>query len=467
MVIKAIPESPAELEELLADPKALGEFMGSEENRKAFLANYATKFATADKGETEAQRLEQTSKVLEKLFEDHDAKMPEHLKRLALSPEAAGGPATGVNHSAYKGLDLSKKQMHQIAATGEGPGIAVKDFDHLGKFANYISTHLTGQTIDLSRMRSVGKALGEGQGDQGGFLVPEEFRAELMTLALENAVVRPLATVIPMSGPTFKVPTIRDTSHASSVFGGVTATWVPESGTIGQTEPTFSQVVLTALKLTGSTRVANELIRDSAIGIQPLINTLFSEAIRYFEDDAFLNGIGGAQPVGILNADALVTVAKEVGQTASTFVFENVVKMFSRMLPESMSRAVWVMNSTVMPELYGLSLNVGTGGSAMFIANGGIGGTPGSTLLGRPIIFTEKTQALGTAGDIRLVDFSHYLIGDRQSIELAVSEHSRFLTDETEFRLIQRVDGRPWLDSALTPKNGDTLSPFVQLATRA
>jgi len=128
---------------------------------------------------------------------------------------------------------------------------------------------------------------------------------------------------------------------------------------------------------------------------------------------------------------------------------------------------VWVMNSTVMPELYGLSLNVGTGGSAMFIANGGIGGTPGSTLLGRPIIFTEKAQALGTAGDIRLVDFSHYLIGDRQSIELAVSEHSRFLTDETEFRLIQRVDGRPWLDSALTPKNGDTLSPFVQLATRA
>ena len=44
----------------------------------------------------------------------------------------------------------------------------------------------------------------------------------------------------------------------------------------------------------------------------------------------------------------------------------------------------------------------------------------------------------------------------------------KFQTDETAFKIIERVDGRPWLNSALTPKNsGSTLSPFVKLGARA
>jgi len=66
------------------------------------------------------------------------------------------------------------------------------------------------------------------------------------------------------------------------------------------------------------------------------------------------------------------------------------------------------------------------------------------------------------------VDFSYYLIGDRMALEMASSAHTRFPTDETDFRFIQRVDGRPWIDSALTPRNGsDTLSPFMAIAARA
>jgi hypothetical protein len=43
----------------------------------------------------------------------------------------------------------------------------------------------------------------------------------------------------------------------------------------------------------------------------------------------------------------------------------------------------------------------------------------------------------------------------------------RFGNDQTAFRLIQRVDGRPWIQSAITPANGgSTLSPFVELSTR-
>ena len=47
------------------------------------------------------------------------------------------------------------------------------------------------------------------------------------------------------------------------------------------------------------------------------------------------------------------------------------------------------------------------------------------------------------------------------------SPHFKFSSDQTAYRIIERVDGRPWLQSAITPQNSsNTLSPFVQLATR-
>ena len=84
------------------------------------------------------------------------------------------------------------------------------------------------------------------------------------------------------------------------------------------------------------------------------------------------------------------------------------------------------------------------------------------------MIITEKAQSLGTAGDIYFVDFGQYLIGDRQAITMARSEHVNFTTDELAWRFVERVDGRAWLQSALTPRNGtNTVSPFVNLATRS
>jgi HK97 family phage major capsid protein len=84
------------------------------------------------------------------------------------------------------------------------------------------------------------------------------------------------------------------------------------------------------------------------------------------------------------------------------------------------------------------------------------------------VIFTEKMETLGDAGDIAFVDLSYYLIGDRQQMSAMTSEHFKFSTDTTAYRIIQRVDGRPWLKSAITPHKGsNTLSPFVKLAARA
>ena len=47
------------------------------------------------------------------------------------------------------------------------------------------------------------------------------------------------------------------------------------------------------------------------------------------------------------------------------------------------------------------------------------------------------------------------------------SPHFKFSTDITAYRFIERIDGRPWLTSAITPRKGsNTLSPFVKIAAR-
>jgi HK97 family phage major capsid protein len=330
----------------------------------------------------------------------------------------------------------------------------------LGEFAKAVIGAEKGQ----SDMRL--KVLGEGVGDQGGFLVPEEFRAQLLSLALEDAVVRPRAFVLPMTSSQMRVPSIRDTSHASTTFGGVRGYWTAESSSYTASEPTFASLALVAKKLTGYTTASDELLADSAISLEALLIRLFSEAIAFFEDDSFINGVGSGQPLGLLNADALVTVAKETGQAASTIVYENLINMWSRLHPRSKANAVWIVHPDTFPQLAQMSLNVGTGGSPMWIANAA-GGAPNS-LFGRPIIESEKAQTLGTAGDIYLADLSYYVIGDRQTLTMASSSHVRFQNGEVAWRLTSRLDGRPWIDSALTPRNGsNTVSPFVNLATRS
>ena len=136
------------------------------------------------------------------------------------------------------------------------------------------------------------------------------------------------------------------------------------------------------------------------------------------------------------------------------------------MIPSSLNNAVWVAHPDIIPQLLTMSLTVGTGGSAVYV-NNAAEGIP-TTIFGRPILFSEHCKTLGTVGDIFFADLSYYVIGDRQGVSIASSPHYRFANGETVWRFTERIDGAPWLNSAITPAEGsNTMSPFVALATRS
>lgn len=440
MAKMTIPTSQNELEELLADPAKAGELVNNGQMSEAVKA-YASAINRTDP-DVKSQVDAQVKSVLFDYLRENNQK----LTKDALNTRPGQGKNATVFNAAAAGAKIEN------------------EFSGAADFFQTIH-HNTERTPDvMAKLNRVRNALSSNDGASGGFLVPETLRSEILGLSLENGVVRPRATVIPMSTPRTLIPSVDSTSNVSSVFGGITAYWAEESGTLTASNPTFARTSLDAHKLTAYTECPNELLADG-VAFEAFLQSAFPAALAFYEDDAFLNGTGVGQPEGLYNAAAGVTVTKESGQPNDTIVWENIVKMYARMLPGSLNSAVWLASPDTFPELATMALSVGTGGSAVWLNNGVAG--PPMTILGRPVIFTEKAPKLGDAGDITFVDLKYYLIGDRQLMTATSSPHFKFQTDETAFKVISRVDGKLWLNSAITPKNaGPTLSPVVKLGAR-
>lgn len=453
MSTPVIPRSDAELEEMFNDGGKVKEVFTDRQTALQFVKDYAHQFNKASHGDLDSQIEAAVQDGLIKYIAAQGSQDPKgDAKRLDMRP------ANSVKHAR-----IGDKY------NPNAPGAKLDDmFPDVKQFMSAIwHGSRTSEALSAQhKIKEIMNSFGSNVPADGGFLIPEYLRSELLRVALEKAVVRSRARVVPMETLTVPFPMIDTTSNASNIYGGVTAYWTEEAASLTDSSPTFGRVKLEAKKLTAYSEIPNELFSDSIISLQMFINEIFPEAIAWFEDIAFIDGSGVGEPLGFLNGAAMVSVTKETGQAADTIVWENLVKMYSRMLPSSLSSAVWIAHIDTFPELATMSLSVGTGGSAIWLNNGVAG--PPMTILGRPVLFSEKMETLGDAGDIVFADLSYYLIGDRQAIQADTSPHYRFQNDQTTVRFIERVDGRPWIQSAITPQTGsNTLSPFVQLAARA
>ena len=341
-----------------------------------------------------------------------------------------------------------------------------------GKGAKYYGTsHIDKLKIWQNAVTKIAGTMNEGDMAQGGYLVPVEFREQLLRTALEASIVKSRATMIPMQTNRIVIPAVVDTDHSTNYFGGIIPERTSEHGTKGAMKPRFDQVSLTLHKLTGMVYVTDELLEDSPISIPPLLDALFGGAIAFEEDDAYLQGTGVNMALGAFNAGnpSLITQAIEPGQPANTILWQNIINMWSRLHPPSMKNAVWVANIECFPQLASMAMAVGAGGVPVWMPGNGVAGSPFGTLMGRPLFLSEKMQALSTAGDIGVGDFTQYLVAQKAGggLQTATSMHYHFNYDEQTFRFVLRYDGQPWWLSDLTPKRGtNTLSPFVMLAGR-
>lgn len=446
-----IPENEDQLRETLTDKRAMSELLKDPERFTNFVNDHVNLRLSKDPG------------ILNQVSEQHEQFMINWLREHTNEPLDVVAKRLNLDNPNARNR-VRPNTVYNKSAVG------AKHDEMFNTSADFIYSIYSESYKDDVTARNLGtlkNALSSVKPSEGGFLIPEILRAELLRVALENAIVRSRARVIPMDSLTVPFPTVDSSSNVSSVYGGVTGYWTEEGATLTASNPKFARVELKAQKLTLYTEVPNELLQDSSPSLAAFIGDIFPEAIAWFEDVAFFVGGGVGEPLGFLNAPAAVNVDR-TGSSSGTVVWADIVNMYARMLPQSLNRAVWIVSPDSLPALFQMVM---TGGTSPVMLGGGNFATgsaaPPMSMLGLPIIVSEKARALGTIGDVNLVDFGYYLIGDRQAMSAKQSEDYKFQNDVTAFRVTERLDGRPWLLSAITPQNGssNTLSPFVKLTT--
>ncbi len=343
-------------------------------------------------------------------------------------------------------------------------------FGSLGEqMSAVVRAAVPGGQIDPRLFRAA-TGLNETTPSDGGFLVQTDFQSGLLQDVFQTGILPSRCRRITISGNSngIKINGVDETSRASTRSGGILGYWKDEAAQKTASKPKFRQIELTLHKLIGLCYATDELLAD-AVALEAFIRQAFAAEFGFLLDDAIIRGTGAGQPLGILNAGCLVTVAKEGGQGADTIVWENVVNMYARLFASSRPNAVWLINQAAEPQLMKMAMAVGTGGVPVYMPAGGASQSPYATLFGRPVIACEQCSALGDVGDIIFGDFSNYILAEKGGIESAMSIHVKFDYDESVFRFVMRVDGQPVRASALTPYKGGsgaTLSHFVTLAAR-
>lgn len=317
------------------------------------------------------------------------------------------------------------------------------------------------------RLVQMGAITGHGESvdADGGFLLQPDFADPLIGQIIETGQLSRLCTRMPVVGNSIKIPYAKETSRATgSRNGGIQGYWKGEGAAPTASTTTLAQLEVKLNKLVALCYATDEMLEDVSF-ITAWLDTMVTSELGFLLDEAILRGTGVASPLGVLNSNALVTVAKESGQATGSVVVKNVRKMYSRVRPRSLARSVWLSNQDVMPAIMGLEDGNGNG---LFLPGGTIANAPFGALLGRPIVPIEQASTVGTVGDLVLADLSDYLLIDKGGVpEMAASIHVKFIEGEQAFRWTLRVGGAPLTANALTPNKGaNTISPYVTLATR-
>lgn len=285
------------------------------------------------------------------------------------------------------------------------------------------------------------KALSSGTDTEGGFLIQEEFAAEVIELLRPASVVRSLnPIVVPLDAGTLNIP-----KHTTGSSGG----WIGENANITATEPVFGQITLTAKKYASLVPISNDLLRRANLASVPQVvrDDLVGD-IATATDIEFIRGDGMAnKPTGLRNISGIQTLAAN-GTVNLQNVTDDLGKSIQGLLDSNvrMLRPGWMFAPRTWRWLF--TIRDGNGNQVFRdeMARG--------TLFGFPFrITTQIPTNLGTGTDeseVYLVDFADVVIGEATSILISSSDQAAyhdgtnvvaaFSLDQTVIRALVEVD---------------------------
>lgn len=292
-------------------------------------------------------------------------------------------------------------------------------------FARLVKAMSTGRWGEAQfEKEEIEKAMEEDTDTLGGYLVPTQYSNEIINILYAKAVVRAAgATVYPMQRNTLEIP---------KADSGTTSYWGEELGTKSASDMSFSQIRLVAKKHYAMVKLSNELIADSSPAVETVVRNDMAKQLALGEDLAFLTGSGvGSEPQGFDNIAGIGSTSVALTSLDTDDILDAMYQVENNnskvtgfiMHPETANTLRQLKDANGRPIFF-------SDPSAKISDN----------LFGLPVYKTTQLPLAGSGGFLLCGDFSEAVIGQRQRVELASSEHVGFTSDSTYIRAVMRVD---------------------------
>ena len=288
-------------------------------------------------------------------------------------------------------------------------------------------------TAMRTRFRTISNVLQEGNDQQGGYLVPEEYDKRLIDVLTEENIMRGLATKITTSGE-HKI-NIAATKPA--------AAWIEEGEALTFGDATFDQIVMDAYKLHVAIKITEELLYDNAFNLESYIIDQFGKALANAEEEAFLNGDGKGKPAGIFDAEK----GGQVNTTTSgnTISADDIITLIYNLKRPYRKSAAFITNDKTLASIRKLKDNNG-----VYMWQPALTAGEPDRLMGYAVHTSEFAPESATGKPVMAFgDFSYYNIGDRGSRSMQELKELFAGNGMVGYVMKERVDGRLILPEAV------------------
>lgn len=248
--------------------------------------------------------------------------------------------------------------------------------------------------------KAVKAALQEGTTTEGGYIVPNDFYAQIIQKRDQVSIPRQAgARVINTSRDVIDIP-IEDTKMTNFVL-------TAEEAAYDENEPTFNQVSVTIYKYTKLVKISEELVEDEAANLDGYLSDAFGRAWGLTENAITLVGTGSSQPQGVFVGGSVGVTFADTNSIAVT----EIPSLFWSLGDPYHDGSVWVTRGATLGSLQGL-----TGSNFQLVQ------TPPSDanqmqLWYKSVFLSDSTAAMGTgAKSIIFGNWSYYALVNRHGL---------------------------------------------------
>lgn len=269
---------------------------------------------------------------------------------------------------------------------------------------------------------------------QGGFLVPEDFRLEILKLITEASPVRQVArsTTTSLSAVTFpKRQTIVQTA------------FVGEAGLKAESNSTYGQEVIKLNKVVALVSATLEMLNDTAFDIANEIQMDVVEDFAIVEGRKFVNGNSVNEPEGFMIRSDVPSIPSGIANDISG---DNLIDLTGA-LKSGQSNLIFAMNRRTVARVRKLKDSVG---AFLFHLESGLQTGIGSSIAGFPFVSMIDIADIAAGSEpIIFGDFRRgYMIVDGIALSVIRDDFTALDRCEVRFGWQRQVGGQVVLEDA-------------------